>query len=224
MSAQRTPSAEPRTPLTRERVVRAAIELADRDGIESLSLRKLGHALGVEAMSLYNHVRNKDDLLDGMVEIIIGEIDLRPSMADWKTALRERVLSARAVLLRHAWAPRVIQSRSRPGSAFLRYLDSVLGTLREGGFSIDLAHHAMHVMGSRVLGFTQDLFDDAEESGPGPELAAVLARELADKYPYVTEMALAVSHEGGLGGCDDDQEFAFALDLILDGLGRLRDR
>jgi hypothetical protein len=104
----------------------------------------------------------------------------------------------------------------------LRYLESVIGILREGGFSIDLAHHSMHVMGSRILGFTQELFDDSKELASDPEMAAILARELGDKYPYLTEMAMSVSHDGGLGGCDDDAEFEFALDLILDGLERQR--
>ena len=186
-------------------------------------MRKLGQELGVEAMSLYNHVRNKDDVLDGIADAVVGEIDVRPSAADWKTSLRQRVISARTVLLRHPWAPGVIQSRTSPSPAMLRYLESVIGILREGGFSIDLAHHAMHVMGSRVLGFTQELLDDSKELGSDPEMAAILARELGDKYPRLTEMAMAVSHDGGLGGCDDDSEFAFALDLILDGLERLRD-
>lgn len=224
MATHREAVAEPRTPLTKERVLRAAINLADKGGIESLSMRKLGQELRVEAMSLYNHVRNKDDVLDGIADVVVGEIDVEPSAADWKTSLRERVISARTVLLRHPWAPRVIQSRTNPSPAMLRYLESVIGILREGGFSVDLCHHAMHVMGSRVLGFTQELFDDSKKLGPDPEIAAILARELGDKYPYLTEMAMAVSHEGGLGGCDDDVEFEFALDLILDGLERLRDR
>jgi len=223
MAKQSDPGTEPRTPLSKERVLRAAINLADKGGIESLSMRKLGQELGVEAMSLYNHVRNKDDVLDGIADVVVSEIDLRPNAADWKTSLRQRVISARTVLLRHPWAPRVIQSRTSPTPAMLRYLESVIGILREGGFSVDLAHHAMHVMGSRVLGFTQELFDDSRELGPDPQMAAILARELGDKYPYITEMAMAVSHDGGLGGCDDDVEFEFALDLILGGLERLRD-
>jgi AcrR family transcriptional regulator len=222
MATQSHPSAEPRIPLSKERLLRAAIDLADKGGIESLSMRKLGQELGVEAMSLYNHVRGKDDILDGIADVVVSEIEECPSGADWKTSMRQRVISARKVLLRHPWAPRVIQSRASPSPAMLRYLESVIRILREGGFSIDMAHHAMHVLGSRVLGFTQDLFDDSEELGPGPEVAAILARELGDKYPYLTEMAMVVSHDGGLGGCDDEVEFEFALDLILDGLERFR--
>jgi AcrR family transcriptional regulator len=222
MATQSDPSAEPRLALSKERLLRAAIDLADRGGIESLSMRKLGQELGVEAMSLYNYVRSKDDILDGIADVVVSEIEESPSGADWKTSMRQRVISARKVLLRHPWAPRVIQSRTSPSPAMLRYLESVIGILREGGFSIDMAHHAMHVLGSRVLGFTQDLFDDSAALGPGPEVAAILARELGDKYPYISEMAMAVSHDGGLGGCDDNVEFEFALDLILDGLERFR--
>jgi AcrR family transcriptional regulator len=216
-------SAERRAQLTRERVLEVAIQLADRDGIESVSMRKLGQELGVEAMSLYTHVRNKDDLLDGMIDAVVGEIPIRPDGADWKAALRRQVMSARRVLLSHPWAPRVIESRTNASPAVLRYMDAVLGLLREGGFSIDLTHHAIHVLGSRVLGFNQDLFDDSEKSDPAPDMAATLAQALAEKYPYVTEIALAATHDGGLGGCDDDFEFAFGLDLILDGLDRVRD-
>jgi AcrR family transcriptional regulator len=222
MATQTDPSAEPRPPLSKERVLRAAVHLADKGGVESLSMRKLGQELGVEAMSLYNHVRNKDDILDGIVDVVVSEIEVQPSGADWKTSMRQQVISARKVLLLHPWAPRVIESRTNLSPAMFRYFESVIGILRQGGFSLDMAHHALHVMGSRVLGFTQDLYDDSEEIGP--EAAAILARQLADKYPYITEMAMAVSHDGGLGGCDDDVEFEFGLDLILDGLERLRSR
>ena len=224
MARPSAPREEPQAPLSRERVLRAAVELADQGGVESLSMRKLGRELGVEAMSLYNHVRNKDVLLDGIADLLVGEIDLRRRAADWKSALRHQVIAARAVLLRHPWAPGVLQSRTQLSPAILRYMDVVIGILREGGFSIDQAHHAMHIMGSRVLGFTQDLFVGSKEPVTEPEVAAVLALELKEKYPYVTEMAMAVSHGGGLGGCDDNVEFELAIDLILDGLERLRAR
>jgi AcrR family transcriptional regulator len=215
-------STDARTPLSKERVLRAAVELADRGGIEALSMRKLGQELGVEAMALYRHVRNKDDLLDGIVDVVVAEIDVPDTDGDWKTALRHRVMTARQVMLRHPWAPRVLEERGTTGPAILAYIDSVLGILLDGGFSIDLAHHALHVMGSRILGFNQDLFDDSEEARPAPEDAAALARAMAAQYPRIGELALAASHEGALGGCDDDFEFAFGLDLILDGLERMR--
>jgi len=214
------PGAASRAPLSKERVLRAAVGLADSGGVEALSMRKLAQALGVEAMSLYNHVRNKEDILDGIVDVVVSEIEVCPRGADWQATMRQQVISARKVLLRHPWAPPVIESRTSTRPAMVGYMNAVIGLLREGGFSIELAHHAIHVLGSRVLGFTQDLFDDSTELSP--EMAAMLARELADNYPYAAEMAMAVSHDGGLGGCDDDLEFEFGLDLILDGFERLR--
>ena len=212
--------AERRTQLTRERVVAAGIELADRDGIESISMRKLAQELGVEAMSLYTHVRNKDDLLDGMVDAVIGKIPTTVEGADWKTALRQMSLAARSVVLTHPWAPGPIESRATPGPAAMQYINTVLGILREGGFTVAQAHHALHILGSRLLGFAQELFDDSGDVDP--ETAASLASELGAALPYVAEMALAVSHAGALGPCDDDTEFVFALDFILDGLDRLQ--
>ena len=215
------PGSSARRPqLTRERVVAAGIELADRDGIDSISMRKLAQELGIEAMSLYTHVRNKEDLLDGMVDAVIGEIPTTTDAADWKASLRRMALAARAVVLTHPWAPGPIASRTTPGPAMMRYVNAVLGVLREGGFSVAQSHHALHILGSRMLGFTQDLFDDSGELDP--EAAAAIASELGAVLPYVAEMALAVTHGGALGGCDDDTEFEFALDFILDGLGRLR--
>jgi AcrR family transcriptional regulator len=193
----------------------AAIELADRDGIESISMRKLAQELGVEAMSLYTHVRNKNDLLDGMTDAVIRQIPVSADDVDWKASLRQLALAARGVMLRHPWAPRMVEMQSAPGPAVLQYVDTVLGILREGGFSIAQTHHALHILGSRLLGFTQALFDDSGDLEP--EAAAALASELGASHPYVVEMALAVTRDR----CDDDAEFAFALDFILDGLARL---
>jgi AcrR family transcriptional regulator len=213
---------ESRTPLNRERVLRAAIDLADRGGIGALSMRKLGLELGVEAMALYRHVRDKDELLDGSVDLVVAEIDTSKRGGDWRSSLRERVMAARQVMLRHPWAPAVIEERKTVGPAFLAYLESVMSILRTGGFSLDLAHHAIHVLGSRILGFNQDLFEDKADPRPEPEAAANLARAMEANYPHLAELALGVTHDGGLGGCDDDVEFAFGLDLILDGLERMR--
>ena len=211
---------ERRPQLTRERVVAAGIELADRDGIESISMRRLAQELGVEAMSLYTHVRNKDDLLDGMVDAVVGDIPTTTDGAHWKTSLREMALAARGVVLSHPWAPGPIESRTAPGPATMRYINTVLGVLREGGFTVAQTHHALHILGSRLLGFTQELFDDSGDLPP--EAAASLADQLGATLPYVVEMALAVTHGGALGPCDDDTQFEFALDFILDGLDRLR--
>lgn len=209
-----------RTPLTRERVLAAAIQLADRDGVESISMRKLAPELDVEAMSLYTHVRNKDDLLDGMVDAVVGEIPTSADGVDWKASLRGMALAARTVVLRHPWVPRIIETRTAPGPAILTYMNAVIGILREGGFSIAQAHHALHILGSRLLGFSRDLFDDSGDLDP--EAAASLASALGATHPYVVEMALAVSHTGVLGPCDDDVEFALVLDFLLDGLDRLK--
>jgi AcrR family transcriptional regulator len=208
-----------RAQLTRERVVAAAVELADRDGIESISMRRLAQELGVEAMSLYTHVRNKDDLLDGMADAVISEIPMSADGAGWKASLRQMALAARGVMLRHTWAPRTVETRAAPGPAALGYINTVLGTLREGGFTIAQTHHALHILGSRLAGFTQTIFDDSGELDPAT--AAALESQLGATHPYVVEMALAVTHSGALGACDDDAEFAFALDFILDGLDRL---
>ncbi len=225
MAMQVDPSTERRIPLTKERVLRAAVILADEAGIEALSMRRLGQELGVEAMSLYNHVANKEDILDGIVDIIVSEIDVSSNGADWKTSMRRRVLSAREVLLRHPWASRVIESRTNITPTMLQYMDSLIGIYLDGGFSIDLAHHALHTMGSRNLGFTQELFDDSE-SEDSPEVAALLLQQMADVYPNISALLMEISHDEDsvVGqGCDDQVEFEFGLDLILDGLERLRD-
>ena len=221
METATTTSQERRTPLTRQRVLDVAVDLADRSGIESVSMRRLGQELGIEAMSLYTHVRSKDDLLDGMVEVVISQIPVRRTRGDWRATLRRTVLGARAVMLRHPWAPRIIETRVAPGPAGLRYFDTIMGILREGGFSLDLTHHAIHLIGSRLFGFTQDLFDDTPD--PDPTAGARLAAQIGATHPFVAEMALAATHDGVLGGCDDDVEFAFALDVMLDGLARRKD-
>jgi AcrR family transcriptional regulator len=220
ISALAKTGAERRTQLTRERVMAAAIELADRDGIESISMRKLAHELGVEAMSLYTHVRNKNDLLDGMADAVISQIPMSADGLDWKTSLRQMALAARSVVLRHPWVPRTVEAQTAPGPAALLYVNAVIGILREGGFSIAQVHHAIHILGSRLLGFTQAIFDDSGDLEP--EAAAALASQLGASHPYVVEMALAVTHGGALGRCDDDAEFEFALEFILDGLARIQ--
>lgn len=218
-----------RTPLSRDRVLRAAVALADTAGIESLSMRNLAQDLGVVPMALYKHVANKDELLDGMIDVVIGEIDPPLPDADWKQVVRRRILSARQALLRHPWAPLAIESRNTATPAILAYLNSMVGTLRAGGFSVDLAHHVMHAMGSRMLGFSQELFDAARNAGrsgaadPAPPPAAP-PPEFAAMFPHLAEIATAASHDDDsvVGpGCDDQFEFEFALDLLLDGIERL---
>ena len=224
MATQVDVGAQPRVPLSRERVLDAAVALADEGGVDALSMRKLAQELGVVPMALYKHVSNKDELLDGMVDVVVGEIDPPPSGTDWKTTIRQRVLSARSALLRHPWASQVIESRTDPTPTVLEYMDSMVGIFRAGGFSIDLTHHAMHAMGSRLLGFTQELFDDSVDLDPAA--TAVMVQQMAGKYPHIIEMLVAITHDEAsvVGqGRDDQFEFEFALDLMLDGLERLRD-
>lgn len=216
--------ARPREPLSRERILRAAVALADEAGAESLSMRKLAHELDVVPMALYKHVASKDELLDGMIDVVVHEIDPPLEGADWKTAIRERILSARRALLRHPWASRVMESRTGPTPTVMAHMDSMIGMFLAGGFSIDLTHHAMHAMGSRLMGFTQELFNDTTD--PDAEMEAQMWGSMADTFPNIYELVMAVSHDDAsvVGpGCDDQFEFEFALDLLLDGLERRRD-
>jgi AcrR family transcriptional regulator len=206
-------------------VLRAAVALADEGGVESLSMRKLAGELGVVPMALYKHVANKDALLDGMIDVVVSEIDAPLEGADWKTAIRTRILSARRALLRHPWASRVMESRTEPTPTVLAYMDSMIGMFLAGGFPMDLVHHTMHAMGSRLMGFTQELFNDTTDTDPQMEQEMFTA--LAGTLPNIYRLYLTVTHDDAsvVGpGCDDQFEFEFALDLLLDGLERLRDR
>jgi AcrR family transcriptional regulator len=228
ITTQAGAAAQPRTPLSKTRVLETAVALADEGGVDALSMRKIAQVLGVVPMALYKHVANKNELLDGMIDVVIGEIDPPADGAGWKAAIRGRVLSARRMLLRHPWASGVIESRMKaranPTLVVMEYLDSMIGIFRAGGFSIDLTHHAMHVMGSRLLGFSQELFEDSSDRAPEPDMPP--PEEIAQRFPYIAELAMAVAHdeESVVGsGCDDQFEFEFALDLTLDGLQRLHD-
>jgi AcrR family transcriptional regulator len=221
---------KPRRPLSRERVLRAAVELADERGLEALTMRNLGQALGVEAMSLYNHVTNKEAILDGVIEVVVGEVleavegtDHLSGPDEWKAVTRRRILAAREVFLRHRWAPKVLESRTDMAPVVLQYFDGLLGLMLQGGFSADLAHHAMHALGSRAIGFTQELFE--EDTELPAETVALMAQQMAAQYPNLGEMLKVVTHDADttLGWCDDQFEFEFGLDLLLDGLEQRRD-
>jgi AcrR family transcriptional regulator len=225
------PTEQPRIPLSRRRVLRAAVGLADRDGLNSLTMRRLAQEVGAEAMSLYHHVANKEAVLDGIVEVILGEImtavdeiDAPSPEANWQAALRARILAARKVLLRHRWAPEVFKTRTTTSPVVIAYLDHVVAVLRAGGFSFELTHRALHALGSRALGFTQELFQPEGGQTANAEAAAMM-EQMADRYPNIVGMlADGVHHnpDGTLGFCDDQFEFEFALDLILEGLERRR--
>jgi AcrR family transcriptional regulator len=223
MSAEIDLSTRPR--VTREKILETAVTMADERGIDSVSMRRVAQELGVVPMALYRHVANKDALLGGMVDVVVDEIDAPAGGPDWKTAVRDRILSARRVLLRHPWASRVMESRTEPTPTLLAYMDSMIGIFRAGGFSIDLTHHVLHTMGSRLFGFTQELFNDNTDADSAA--VAEMFAAMADRYPSITELYLAVTHDDAsvVGpGCDDQFEFEFALDLLLDGIGRIRDR
>ncbi len=223
MAPKAKPAAKPRTPLSRERVLLAAVAFADESGIAALSMRRLGEALGVEAMSLYNHVANKDQLLDGMVDLVFGEIDLPAGGANWKTEMRDRAQSARQALRHHPWAISLMSTRTSPGPATLRHHDAVIGCLRAGGFSIPMAAHAFSALDSYLYGFalqeaTLPLGDTEEETS---EVArTMMAQVPADEFPHLTEFTIEHILKAGY---DYGDEFEFGLDLMLDGLERVRD-
>jgi AcrR family transcriptional regulator len=220
MTAQRDAKVKRRAPLTRERVLRAALALADQGGIDSLTMRTLGHQLDVEAMSLYNHVANKDDILDGIVELVFSEISLPSGGADWKPAMRKRAISAHEALLRHPWAPSMMQSRTRPGPATLRHHDSVLGSLRNAGFTLVMAAHAISVIDGYVYGFAlQQINIPLQSREQVAEVGEGILRQLGGEYPHLAEM---ITDHAMKPGYDYAEEFEFGLDLILDGLERLR--
>jgi AcrR family transcriptional regulator len=207
----------PRIPLNRQRVLLAAIALADDNGIESLTMRRLGQAVGVKAMSVYNHVASKEDLLDGMIDVVFSEIEL-PSRGDsWQAAMRQRAISIRTVLSRHRWAIGLMESRTSPGPATLRHHDAVLGCLRDAGFPVELAAHAYSVLDSYIYGFAlQERGLPFSTPAESSALAhAMLARFPADQYPHLTELTLNHVLQAGY---DYGNEYGFGLDLILNGL------
>ena len=206
--------------MSKERVLRAAVALADREGLEALTMRRLARELGAGTMTLYHYVADKDDLLDGMVDVVFSEIDLPGTDAGWRTAMRERAASVREALARHPWATGLMELRMTHGPTSLRHHEAVLECLRGAGFSIQDATHAYWILDSYIYGFA---IQEASLPFGTPEQLAemaeiVLPRVPADEYPRLNEAA-AASLESGYGYTD---EFQFGLDLILDGLERLR--
>jgi AcrR family transcriptional regulator len=202
-------------------VLRAALALADAGGIDSLTMRKLGQELQVEAMSLYNHVANKDDILDGIVDLVFAEIELPSNRANWEPAMRQRAISAHKALLRHPWATSLMQSRTTPGPATMRHHDSVLGSLREAGFTLTNAAHAFSVIDGYVYGFAlQQINIPLQSREQVAQVGESILRQLAGDYPHLAEM---ITEHAMKPGYDYAKEFEFGLDLILDGLERLRE-
>ncbi len=189
--------------------------LADVDGVDGLSMRRLGQELGVEAMSLYNHVANKSELLDEMVDRVASEYALPTAGAHWKDSLRSSAIGAHNVLLAHPWAASLTFSRPKVGLARLGFAEAVLGCFRNAGFSTQLAHHALHAYDGHIVGFTLQSLERFTVEGLGPLIASVARGERSEQYPWVTDSIANSTH-------DEEQEFAIVLDLLLDGLDRLR--
>ena len=222
MSRPAKATADPRPPLSRERVLQAALDLADESGLDALTMRELGKRLGVEAMSLYNHVANKDDILDGILDLVVSEIDLPSGDVDWRVAMRRRAASAREAFGRHPWASALNDSRESSGPGRMYYFDWVIGTLRRSGFSVELAVHAFSAIDSYIYGFGRQQLNMAAGEGTAEESAeAILSAIPADEFPYlaevITDFMLTV-------GYDESADFDFGLGLILDGLERVRDQ
>ena len=214
---------EARIPLTRERVLQAALDLADADGIEALTMRRLAQELGVEAMSLYHHVRNKQDLLGGICDLVVREYELPVPGAPWKAAVRRTAISAYEALIRHPWAASLLLSGTPESRARIRYMDALLGAFRTGGFSAGMTDHAYHALDSHIMGFT--LWVVGMNLGTQEDLAALATaflRELPrDEFPHLAEH---IDQHLRPRDPDEEGEFAFGLDLLLDGLERLRDQ
>lgn len=221
MSSRTDVIPRPRPPLSREQVLTAAIAIADQGGLESLTMRRLGQHLGVEAMSLYKHVANKDDILDGIVDSVIGKIDLPSTEVDWRTAMRQRANSARAVLASHPWAIGMLESRTSMGPAALQYVDAVIGSLRAAGFSIEMAAYAFLVLDSHIYGFVvqESGFSISAPEGTTEPVESMLEELPTAQYPHLAEMATEhLAHPDHYY----TQAFEFGLDLILDGLEQQR--
>ena len=205
-------------PLSRERVLQAALRLVDDGGLEALSMRKLALELGVQAMSLYNHVANKDDIIDGLVEIVVGEIEVPSFDLDWKTAMRRRSTSAHAMLLRHPWATMPLVSGINVGPAMLGYINATLGCLYEAGFSLEMADRIWNAIDSHIYGFTLQELNFPFKPENYSEAAKIgLPLISADQYPYMNQLTHAVIEKRYDGIAD----FNFGLELLLDGLDRV---
>lgn len=210
--------------MNRERALKAAVELADAEGIDAVSMRNLAAQLGVVPMALYRHVAGKEDLLNGMLDVLIAEYKYPAVAGDWRPAVRGRILSARATLLRHPWARGVLETRSTRTAAVLAHMDSLAGIFMGGGFSANLTHHVMHALGHRIWGFSPEAFEVKDEHSvpEDPQAQAELVKRMAETYPNILAIAMAASDgDPGAGNCDEQFEFEFALDLLLDAFDRL---
>lgn len=216
----RSEDASPRPPLSRDRILLAAVDLADRDGLGALTMRRLGAELGVEAMALYKHVANKEEILDGIVELVVGRIEIPSEEADWKEAMRRRANSAREVLSRHSWAIGLLETRGAMGPTTMPYLNAILGNLRSAGFSIENAAHAFWLLDSYVYGHviqetSVPLRTSEELSEPA---GSTIEQDAMNEYPHLVE----VGEHAMTAGYSVDREFEFGLSLILNALDEHR--
>lgn len=226
--------AKSKEPLDRARVLAAAIELADEEGIDGVSMRRLSSRLGVVPMALYKHVADKDDLLAGMIDLVIAGYSPVPDGLEWSAAVRARILAARAALLQHPWLRVAIEGAAQRTPAVLGHMDALAGELASGGLSYDLVHHAMHALGHRIWGFNPEAFSTpaapagraaqrAEQMPPPPpseEQEAALAA-IADRFPHIAAIAADAAERHPGGACDEQEEFEFTLDLLVESFARL---
>jgi AcrR family transcriptional regulator len=221
MSTQAKPTKERRGRLDRDRVLRAAMAIADEGGLETLTMRTVGQELGVGPMALYRHVRNKDDIVDGIVDLVFSEIDVPDASIDWRTAMRERAISVREVLSRHRWAVALMESRTNPGPANLRHHDAVIGNLLGSGFDMAGAAHAYSLLDSYIYGFAQTQMNLPFESTAD---IAEMARTMLEPFPVnaYPNLAAFITEHAMKPGYDYGTEFEYGLDLILDGLARAK--
>ena len=221
MATRARPNGQIRDRLSRERVLRAALVDADAGGLEAVTMRRLADELGVAPMALYRHVANRDDLIDGMVDVVFGELYLPPTRTDWRRAMRKRAISVRDVLARHRWAIGLMESRSNPGPANLRHHDAVIGNLRAAGFDMEAVAHAYSLLDSYIYGFALTKMNLPFQSGDDvAEIAHTMLEPFpVDEYPnlvaFITEVAVKPGYDYG-------NEFEAGLDVLLDGLERAR--
>ncbi|MBO1901791.1 TetR/AcrR family transcriptional regulator C-terminal domain-containing protein [Leucobacter weissii] len=216
------PGSPQRRRLDRDRVLAEALALADADGLDAVSMRALAARLEVVPMALYKHVADKEDLIGGMVDAVIAGYARPAATGTWRERVRERALIARAAHLAHPWLREAIQSRRRRSAAVLGHMDAVAGEFIAGGFSVDLTHHVMHALGNRVWGFSPEAFDGGDDVGQPDGDPAALLRMMSERFPHVTAIALDASARNPSGSCDEQFEFEFTLDLLLDAFERLR--
>ncbi|HEX2153753.1 MAG TPA: TetR/AcrR family transcriptional regulator [Acidimicrobiia bacterium] len=220
MASETRASRKKRVPLDRERLLHGAMAIADAEGNSALTMRSLAKELGVKPMAIYHHVANKDEILDGIINMVFAEIDLPPTDTDWKTAMRQHAVSARHVLARHPWAIPLMESRINPGPETLHQHDAVIGTLRRAGFSIEMTAHAYSLLDSYIYGFAlQESVSLPFDKETAPEVAeSILANSPTDTYPYLAELATEHVLQPGY---DYGNEFEYGLDLILNGLDQI---